>query len=298
MLMDLFYDSADFAPKVRRHFLEFMSDVHERISRARHTVDGDPIPFVASEMAGEAGLLCFDELQVTDIADAMILGRLFKTLFERGVVVVATSNTHARELYKNGLNRRLFLPFIDMLQERMQVVELASAKDYRLYKLAGAPLYFTPVDEHARSELDRLWRRLTGGHPSRAETLQVKGRQVKVPEASMGIARFSFVDLCEQPLGALDFLHIAHAYHTVMVDGIPVLQPERRNAAQRFINLVDTLYDNGVCLVASAGAEPSDLCPKGPCAETFQRTASRLTEMRSEAYLAGRGRDNGPVVER
>lgn len=289
MLMDLFYDAVDVAPKTRRHFHEFMSDVHELIASARQSIDGDPIPFVAGEIAGEASLLCFDELQVTDIADAMILGRLFTSLFDRGVVVVATSNAHPRELYQDGLNRQLFLPFIQMLEERLEVVQLAAAKDYRLEKLAGSPLYFTPAGEPALAELDRLWRHLTGGHPSRAETLHVKGRKVNVPQASMGIARFSFADLCEQPLGSRDYLRVAHAYHTVMVDSVPVLSPEKRNAAQRFINLVDTLYDNRVCLVVSADAEPLELCTKGPCAEAFQRTASRLMEMRSEEYLAARG---------
>jgi cell division protein ZapE len=288
MLADLFFELADFAPKVRGHFHEFMADVHERIGKARETVDGDPIPFVADGIAHEARLICFDELQVTDIADAMILGRLFTELFERGVVVVATSNSAPRALYKDGLNRQLFLPFVDVLQARMDAVELASAKDYRLDKLAGLPLYFTPADARAKAELDKHWDRLTGRHPGREESVRVKGRSVRVPAASMGIARFDFKELCELPLGSLDYLHLAHAYHTIIVDRIPVLTRERRDTARRFMNLIDTLYDNGVCLIASAEAEPAELYPDGTETDAFQRTVSRLMEMRSEAYLKSR----------
>jgi cell division protein ZapE len=288
MLADLFFELADFAPKLRRHFHEFMADVHERIGTARRSVEGDPIPFVAAGIAEEARLLCLDELQVTDIADAMILGRLFTQLFARGVVVVATSNSGPRALYKDGLNRQLFLPFVDVLDARMDVVELAAAKDYRLDKLAGLPLYFTPADACAKAELDRHWDRLTGRHPGREESVHVKGRSVRVPSASMGIARFDFKELCELPLGSLDYLHLAHAYHTLIVDRIPVLTRARRDTARRLMNLVDTLYDNGVCLIASAEAEPAELYPDGTETDTFQRTVSRLMEMRSEAYLKSR----------
>ena len=209
-----------------------MADVHERIGKARQEVDGDPIPHVAAGIAEEAALLCFDEMQVTDIADAMILGRLFKHLFERGVVVVATSNSAPAALYENGLNRQLFLPFIRLIEAHMDVAELKSAKDYRLEKLAGLPLYFAPADAAAKAELDAHWDRLTGRHPGEAETLEVKGRSVRVPLASMGIARFPFRDLCEAPLGTIDYLRIAHTYHTVMIDGIPVMaaRPARGGA--------------------------------------------------------------------
>jgi cell division protein ZapE len=288
MLMDLFFSCVPFAPKQRSHFHEFMADVHERIGQARQTVDGDPIPHVAAGIAEEAALLCFDEMQVTDIADAMILGRLFKHLFERGVVVVATSNSAPPALYENGLNRQLFLPFIRLLEAHMDVAELKSAKDYRLEKLAGLPLYFAPADAAAKAELDAHWDRLTGRHPGEAETLLVKGRNVCVPLASMGIARFPFRDLCEAPLGTIDFLRIAHTYHTVIIDGIPVMQRDRREVARRFINLIDTLYDNKVCLIASAAAEPDALCEDSAGAKAFERTASRLIEMRSAAYLAAR----------
>jgi cell division protein ZapE len=285
MLMDLFYEVVTFRPKLRVHFHEFMADVHERIGSARREVDGDPIPTVANAIADEAGLLCFDEMQVSDIADAMILGRLFKHMFERGVVVVATSNAAPRDLYKDGLNRKLFLPFVDLIEQRLDVVGLVAAKDYRLDKLAGQQLYFTPWDTAA---LDAHWDRLTGRHPGHAEDLEVKGRKVHVPLASMGIARFAFADLCEVPLGALDYLRIAHTFHTVLIDGIPVLTAEMRAPARRFINLVDALYDNDVCLIASAAAEPAALCPAGREREAFARTASRLMEMRSEDYLANR----------
>ena len=295
MLADLFFELARFAPKLRRHFHEFMADVHERIAKARCAVDGDPIPHVADGIAQAARLLCFDELQVTDIADAMILGRLFTQLLARGVVVVATSNSAPRALYKDGLNRQLFLPFIDAIEARMDVVELVSAKDYRLDKLAGLPLYLMPADQRAKAELDKHWDRLTGRHPGREESVHVKGRSVRVPVASMGIARFDFGELCELPLGSLDYLHLAHAYHTLIVDRIPVLTRERRDTARRFMNLIDTLYDNGVCLIASAEAEPAGLYPDGTETDAFQRTVSRLMEMRSEAYLRSRHGEGRPI---
>ncbi|WP_244531299.1 cell division protein ZapE [Hyphomicrobium facile] len=287
MLMDLFFEETSFEPKRRAHFHEFMADVHDRIGEARKTVDGDPIPHVAEAIAKEARLLCFDELHVTDIADAMILGRLFEALFAAGTVVVATSNARPSELYKNGLNRLLFLPFISSLEKRLDVVELGAKKDFRLDKLSGETLYFHPIDTAAKAALDAHWKRLTGNHPGKPQTLDVKGRKVQVPVASMGVARFQFADLCDQPLGANDYIHIAHAFHTVIIDGIPLLTPDRRDVARRFINLVDALYDGRICLIASAAAEPAALYPKGDGADLFQRTASRLTEMRSEAYLAG-----------
>lgn len=288
MLLDLFSASVAFAPKRRVHFHEFMAETHERIARGRATTDGDPIPFVANEIASETALLCFDEFQVTDIADAMILGRLFKGLFEASVVVVATSNTPPEGLYPNGLNRQLFLPFIRMLERHIHVVELKSAKDFRLDKLAGKPLYFTPNGELANSQLDQHWERLTGHHPVEPVVLAFKGRNLLVKMASMGVARFSFAELCERPLGAADYLHVAHAFHTVLIDAIPRLGSERRNEARRFINLIDTFYDNRVCLIASADAEPHELYCAGDGSVMFERTASRLIEMRSEAYLARR----------
>jgi cell division protein ZapE len=289
MLMDLFYEVSSFAPKRRLHFHAFMSEVHERIQRGRATTDGDPIPFVAAEIAAEAQLLCFDELTITDIADAMILARLFKALFARDVVVVATSNAAPARLYWNGLNRQLFLPFIALVESHMDVVELKASKDFRLDKLAGRPLYFTPCDARAAQGLDEHWERLTGHHPGAPGMLEVKGRKVPVPLASMGVARFTFRDLCEAPLGTLDYLEIARAFHTIVLECIPVLTPDRRNEARRLIHLIDTLYDNRNCLIVSAEAEPDRLYPEGDGAVLFERTASRLMEMRSEAYLARNG---------
>jgi cell division protein ZapE len=287
MLMDLFFEETSFEPRRRAHFHEFMADVHDRIGNTRAKVPGDPIPHVAESIAKEARLLCFDEMHVTDIADAMILGRLFEALFAAGTVVVTTSNARPSELYKNGLNRQLFLPFIASLEKHMEVIELGAQKDFRLDKLSGAQLYFYPADAAAKAALDDHWKRLTGNHPGKPQVIEVKGRKVPVPMTSMGVARFGFADLCDKPLGANDYLHIAHAFHTVLIDGIPVLTPDRRDIARRFINLVDAFYDNRICLIASAAAEPSALYPKGDGSDLFQRTASRLTEMRSEAYLAG-----------
>lgn len=286
MLMDLFFASLQVEPKRRAHFHEFMASVHDRIAAARQTVPGDPIPVVARQIAKEAKVLCFDELQVNDIADAMILGRLFEGLFRAKVTMVATSNAHPSELYKNGLNRDLFLPFIRLVSAHMDIIELQSAKDFRLEKLAGQQLFFTPLGPRAKAEIDRHWDRLTGRHPGQPQTLHIKGRLLKVPVASMGVARFSFKELCEQPLGANDYLHLAHAFHTIIIEDIPALSRERRDAARRFITLIDSLYDCRVCLVASAEKEPAELYPQGDGADHFARTASRLMEMRSEGYLS------------
>jgi cell division protein ZapE len=281
MLMDLFFASVAFEAKKRWHFHAFMLAVHERIQRGRATTDGDPIPFVAAEIAAESPLLCFDEFQVTDIADAMILGRLFKNLFERGVVMVATSNTAPDDLYRNGLNRQLFEPFIALIEQRLDVLELVSAKDYRLDKIATLPRYFSPDDAAARSALDAHWAALTAGKMARSTSLDVHGRSLSVPMAANGAARFSFADLCEKPLGSGDYLAIAKAFHTVLIDGIPTLGREKRNEARRFIILVDVLYDQRIQLVASAAAEPHALYLAGDGSEAFERTASRLVEMRS-----------------
>jgi cell division protein ZapE len=288
MLMDLFFETTTFRYKRRAHFHEFMAEVHDRIATARKTVPGDPIPQVAAAIAEKTALLCFDEMHVTDIADAMILGRLFKSLFELHVVVVSTSNVHPRDLYRNGLNRQLFLPFIDLIEQNMDVEELVAAKDFRLEKLAGKPLYFTPADARAREQMDRRWAELTGNSPGSPLTLEVKGRKLAVPAAAMGVARFSFADLCQQPLGTLDYLALAHKFHTLFIDGIPILGSGQRDVARRFVNLIDTLYDSRVGLVVSAAAEPDALYPAGDVQFLFERTASRLIEMRSETYLAAR----------
>ena len=288
LLMDMFFRAVDFEPKRRIHFHEFMGEVHELLAEARHAVEGDPIPHVAASVVRKAQLLCFDEMHVTDIADAMILGRLFKKLFEAQVVLVVTSNSAPSDLYRNGLQREHFLPFIQLLQDRLDVVELDAAKDYRLDRLAGQPLYFTPLDENARRALNAAFTRLTGVWTGPPMTLESRGRKLVVPQAARGVARFSFSDLCVQPLGANDYLVLARSFHTLIIDGIPAMGSEKRNEARRFINLIDTLYDNHVGLVASAAVEPGDLYVAGDGADLFARTVSRLMEMRTQSYLTRR----------
>ncbi len=299
-LMDMFFAGVPVAHKRRVHFHEFMTEVHERIHVLRQRMKagevghGDPIPQTADAIAQEASLLCFDEFHVTDIADAMILGRLFKRLFERGVVVVATSNVPPSELYKDGLNRALFLPFIDLLAEHMTCVRLAARTDFRLEKLAGKSTWYVPADAAATAALDRAWLLLTAGHAGEQRHLRVLGRELVVPRAAMGTARFSFRDLCQQPLAGADYLKIAREFHTVLIARIPIMDYAMRNEAKRFIILIDTFYDNAVKLVASADAEPAALYrgTDGFEAQEFGRTASRLIEMRSQSYLAlphGRG---------
>jgi cell division protein ZapE len=299
MLMDLFFEASPVLRKRRVHFHEFMAEVHERIYALRQKarlgeISGeDPIRLVAADIAQETWLLCFDEFHVTDIADAMILGRLFKRLFELGIVVVATSNVPPDELYQDGLNRALFLPFIALIEEHMEIARLDARTDFRLEKLAGAPVWYVPADVVAEKALDEAWRRLTAGHVGQEQDLVVKGRTICVPCATMGVARFSFQGLCAQPLAGSDYLKIAHEFHTIVLDHIPAMDYDRRNEAKRFIILIDTLYDNAVKLVASAEAEPDALYRVSEGfeaqsfeAQEFKRTASRLIEMRSETYLA------------
>ncbi len=311
MLMDLFFETSSVARKRRVHFHEFMADVHERVHGYRQEIkngkaaDHDPIQRAAAAIAEEAWLLCFDEFHVTDIADAMILGRLFTRLFELGVTVVATSNLAPSELYKDGLNRELFLPFIAQLMRHCEVVRLEARADFRLEKLTGVATWYVPPNAKADAALDDAWLRLAGNGGAPHE-LVVKGHIVHVPKAAMGVARFSFDDLCARPLAAGDYLQIAHEFHTLIVDHIPVMDYGRRNEAKRFIILIDTLYDHAVKLLASAQAQPDQLYrgSEGYEAQEFKRTASRLIEMRSQSYLGlphgprqGAAIDTGKIVE-
>lgn len=294
MLMDHFHALLPVQGKRRVHFHAFMRDVHERIhewrqAARRGVVQGsDPVVPVATALAQEAQVLCFDEFAVTDIADAMLLGRLFEALFAQGVVVVATSNVHPDDLYRDGLNRALFLPFIRLLGERMDIVRLEARTDYRLEKLAGDEIYLSPLDSAAREALVRLFVGLTGGVEAEPAKLHVKGRIVEVPRAAQGVAWFGFDDLCARPLGASDYLEIAETYHTVLIEGVPRMEQAHRNQAKRFITLIDVFYDHGVKVIVSAEAQPDELYTGTTGAEVFEfaRTISRLTEMRSEDYLA------------
>ncbi len=294
MLMDLFFQQSPVEHKRRAHFHEFMAEVHERIYGYRQNIargeiaDGDVIALTAAAIFEQAWLLCFDEFHVTDIADAMILGRLFARLFELGTVVVATSNVAPDDLYKGGLNRSLFLPFIAQISEHMEVLRLDARTDFRLEKLAGVKMWLVPADAAAAAALDKAWASMTGNARCKPRDISIKGRVLHVPCSAHGVARFSFAEICEQPLAASDYLRLARDYHTIMIDRIPVMDYAERNAAKRFITLIDTLYDNGVKLMASAEADPLSLyvATEGNEANEFKRTSSRLIEMSSESYLA------------
>jgi len=294
LLMDLFFDAAPVERKRRVHFHDFMADVHMRVHRWRQQrrigeAPGDePIAPVAAVLAADAWLLCFDEFAVRDIADAMILGRLFTALFAAGVVVVATSNVEPNQLYRDGLNRALFLPFIKLLGERNDVFALNARADYRLEKLTRAPVYYCPADARAAQALDAAFLDMTGVARGAPVEIALLGRALHVPQAVDGVARFAFDALCRRPLAAVDYLALARHFHTLVVDNIPRLKADERDAARRFITLVDALYDLKVKLIASADAEPAELyqAAEGTEAFEFARCASRLIEMRSTDYLA------------
>ena len=289
MIMDLFFDSAPIKDKRRVHFHAFMQEVQERVHKRRKGgADGDPIPDTARAIADQATLLAFDEFQVENIADAMILARLFQALFEQGVVVVATSNVVPKNLYKDGLQRERFLPFIDLLQENMDVFELTSETDYRLDRLRGRATYHTPLDEAAKMALDQAFSDLTDDAEPQAQTLKVRGRELTAPVTAKGVARFTFDELCARPLGAADYLAIASQFHTVILSGIPLLPPSKRNESKRFVTLIDALYEARVNLICSAAALPQDLSPEGDTAFAFQRTVSRLMEMQADDYIAAK----------
>lgn len=286
MLMDLFVGNLDIRQKRRVHFHAFMQEVHEGIHAARSRGEEDAVAPVAAGIAEGVRLLAFDEMQITDITDAMIVGRLFEKLFEAGVVVVTTSNRAPDALYKNGLNRQLFLPFIRLIKDRMVVHELISPTDYRLNRLEGAQVWFCPHGSKARAGMDAVWRDLAGGAGGPL-TLEVKKRKVVLPRFRNGVARASFAELCGAALGPADYLAIAGAVRVLMVDGIPRLGRANFNEAKRFVTLIDALYEAGVRLVASAEAEPDLLYTEGDGAFEFERTASRLHEMQDTGW--GRG---------
>jgi cell division protein ZapE len=288
MLMDLFFAAADVPRKRRIHFHRFMQDAHGRIHAWRRANPGgdDPIPPLADALAAEAALLCFDEFQVNDIADAMILGRLFQALFDRGVVVVATSNTRPLDLFKGQPGRDAFLPFLELIASHLDVLTLDSARDYRRERMRAMTTWHVPADAQATAALDRAFAALTGGAAAKPTTLRVMGRTLPVPAAAEGVARFDFSALCETALGAGDYLALATHFHTLVLDGVPRLSPEKFDAARRFVTLIDTLYDHRVKLVASADAAPDALYAEGENARMFERTASRLEEMQGSDWLS------------
>ena len=288
MLMDLFYAAADVPRKQRIHFHRFMQNVHVRFHafKRAHPEIEDPIPPLADSIASESALLCFDEFQVNDIADAMILGRLFQALFDRGVVVVATSNTLPDDLFKGQPGRDAFLPFIELIKQKLDVLVLDAGRDFRRSRLRGMRTWLVPADGHADRALDAAFAELTGGAEGRPETLNVMGRKLTVPVAAEGVARFDFDVLCGTALGAGDYLALATHFHTLILDGIPRLSPDNYDVARRFITLIDTLYDHRVKLVASAAAMPDQLYMRGENAKMFERTASRLDEMQSDDWQA------------
>jgi cell division protein ZapE len=299
MLMDLFFETVTLKQKRRVHLHDFMLETHafisdwrklppaERRRRPAYVRDAgdDPIAPAAKRVADQARLLCFDEFHVNQIADAMILGRLFEQLFDRGVTVVATSNRKPSDLYKDGINRQLFLPFIRRLEEELEVFELKAARDYRLERLTAAPVYYSPLGPEADAAMDAAFARLTAGSKATADMLDVGGRPLPVPRQAMGVARFSFEELCARPRGAADYLAIARHYHTVLIDRTPQMAHEQKNWAARFVTLIDALYEARTKLVMSAAAQPDELNTAKDGGFEFQRTASRLHEMRSAEYL-------------
>ena len=294
MLMDLFFEGAAVERKRRVHFHAFMAEVHDRLHAWRQAAKGekqDPLPELAAQLAEEAWLLCFDEFVVVDIADAMVLGRLFESLFERGVVVVATSNFEPDRLYEKGLQRDRFLPFIDLLKQRLDLLDLGRGTDYRLDRLRGMTVYHAPLNGTSAAALDEAFRQLTEGAEVAPESVTVKGRQVTAEAAARGVARFSFAELCARPLGAEDYLALAKRFHTLVLEGVPKLSGDKRNEARRFMNLVDALYEHRVNLILSAEAPPQELYPEGDGAFEFERTVSRLMEMQAEDYIASPHRE-------
>ena len=297
MVMDLFFENAPVAKKRRVHFYAFLAQVHGLIDNWRKGDAGqrkkqfgqhkgdDPIAPVAALLATEARLFCFDEFQVTDIADAMILGRLFEALFAEGVTLVTTSNRPPQDLYKNGLNRQLFEPFIALLEDKLDVVAVRGPVDFRLDRLRAARTYLSPITDETRAEFQALWSDMLEGAPESPATVEVLGRKLKFPRACGGFLRAGFEDLCSHALGPQDYLAIAEQFHTVFLEDVPRLTVDKRNEARRLVTLIDALYEASAKLIVLAQAEPDSLYPAGDGAFEFERTASRLHEMRSQAYL-------------
>jgi cell division protein ZapE len=291
MLMDLFFSAAPDVGKRRVHFHEFMDGVHRDIAAFRAAQRGageaaDPVAAVTRAMIETTRLLCLDEFHVADITNAMLLGRLFEKLFAGGVTLVATSNVAPEALYAEGLNRQLLLPFIALLEENAEIVPLAAGADYRRLKFAGQHVFQFGVGPAVDAAMDALWTRLTAGADEREAMVESLGRHIRVPRAAMGAARFTFAELCEAPLGARDYLRIAHAFETLMIEHVPRFDSTRTDAARRFIALIDTLYDRGVKLAASFAVPLDALCQNPRVAAEFARTTSRLSEMQSAGYLA------------
>jgi len=293
MLMDLFFADAPTQKKRRVHFHEFMLEVQERLHRRREELsakgappEADTIVPIARQIAGETRLLCFDEFQVTNIADAMILARLFEVLFDEGLTVIATSNRKPDDLYRDGLQRERFVPFIELVKQQLDVMELGGDHDYRLDRLRNFDVYLTPLGAWANAKLDEAFRALSGGADGEPRVLRTQGRDVEIPRAAPGVAMAHFLDWCARPMGAADFISIATNFHTVIVADIPRLGPDSRDKAVRFITMIDEFYERKVKFVCSAAAAPSGLYPDGDGAFEFQRTVSRLMEMQSPEYLA------------
>ncbi len=283
MLMDLFCAAVE-VPKRRVHFHAFMQEVQAKIEAARRAKVEDALQPVADDIAQAVRLLCFDEMQITDIADAMIVGRLFEELFVRGVTVITTSNRAPEDLYKNGLNRQLFLPFIAILRDKLTVAEIISETDYRQHRLTGAQVYFQPIGAASTAAMDALWGELTGNDPGTPLKIAVMGRDVIVPHFRSGVGRATFWDLCAHALGPGDYLAIANALRVLMIDDIPLLSSENFNQAKRFVTMIDALYEAKVRLICSAAAEPERLYVEGEGSFEFERTASRLREMQDAQW--------------
>ncbi len=296
MLMDLFFETAPLERRRRVHFHEFMIEIHDAVhawrqaQKKRKTKETDPLPKLAGEIAQDAWLLCFDEFHVTDIADAMILARLFEALFAAGVVVVATSNWPPDELYKDGLQRDSFLPFIALMKQRLDILHLDADTDYRLIHMKSIKAYHAPLGPAATRALDAAFDELAGGVTAQADSLTVKGRTIPVAQAARGVGRFTFDELCGQPRGAEDYIAIARRFHTVILDGVARLGEENRNEAKRFMTLIDALYEHKVKLIMAAEVAPHDLYRGDSHAFEFERTVSRLMEMQSKPYLGERHR--------